>query len=357
MSKVTFNNSPNPFAKALKEKVDTYFATNQLHVCGNEKLYLKTGLQLSSALACYIILVFYTPAPIIALLICLLFGINLAVLGFNVMHEGGHDSYSKHKWLNVMSAYFLNVMGGNTYYWKLKHNINHHTYTNIDGLDFDIYVGSLMRLHENQTRYWFHKFQHIYWIILYGITYIGWIFIQDFQRYFTGKVAPQADVRKMEMKEHIVFWISKIFYVIAYVVLPIYMVGLVPFLIGFFIVGFSCGLFMSMVFQLAHMVDDTSFPKPDEKSNRIEEEWAIHQVKTTANFAMNNKIVCWLVGGLNFQIEHHLFPRISHIHYPKISEFVRETCKQFNVEYIEHPTLRAAYVAHYNQLRKLGAKD
>jgi linoleoyl-CoA desaturase len=214
-----------------------------------------------------------------------------------------------------------------------------------------------MRLHENQPRYWFHKFQHVYWVFLYGITYIGWIYIQDFQRYFTGKVAPQADVRKMEMREHIVFWISKIFYLVAYVVLPIYIVGLVPFLIGYFIVGFSCGLFMSMVFQLAHMVEDTSFPKPDERSNRIEEEWAIHQVKTTANFAMKNKVVCWLVGGLNFQIEHHLFPRISHIHYPKISEFVRETCKQFNVEYIEHPTLRKAYIAHYNQIKKLGSKD
>jgi len=245
-------------------------------------------------------------------------------------------------------------LGGNSYFWKIKHNVNHHTYTNIEGMDSDIDVRPFMRLHEGQPRYWFHRFQHVYWVLLYGISYVTWIFYDDFAKYFSGRIAINSAPKKLESKEHFIFWITKVTYVGVYIILPIALVGWLQALVGFAIITFVCGLSISIVFQLAHMVEGTQFPVPDENSHRMKQEWAIHQMNTTANFATGNKVISWLLGGLNFQIEHHLFPRISHVHYPKISKFVKETCKEYNVEYIEYSSLLKAFCSHLFHIRRLG---
>lgn len=354
MSKITFAHTQSPFFKSLKTKVDSYFSTHQLHRAGNRKLLLKSIIQTVSALGIYATLVFFTPPPLISVALCVLFGFNLAFIGFNVMHEGGHQSFSKHTWLNTVSAYFLNILGGNSYFWKIKHNINHHTYTNIEGLDSDIDVKPFMRLHTNQPRHRFHRFQHLYWVFLYGISYVVWVFYHDFEKYFSGTIAAGAESQKLTRKEHFVFWITKVFYVGVYLVLPIAMVGWLPALIGFAIATFVCGLAISVVFQLAHVVEGTHFPEPDAGSNKITNEWAVHQIVTTANFATRNRVLSWLLGGLNFQVEHHLFPRISHVHYPQINRMVKETCREFGIAYLEYPSMRKAFLSHLLHIKKLG---
>lgn len=353
MSRITFNNKQTPFFSSLKEKVNQYFADNNIHTSGNRKLYTKSVIQIVSAVTFYVTLVFFTPGTIVSLILCVLFGINLAVIGFNVMHEGGHQSFSKNKTLNTLGAYSLNVLGGNTFFWKIKHNINHHTYTNIEGMDSDIDLQPFMRLHENQSHKWIHKFQHIYCLFLYGISYISWVFWDDFMKYFTGKIAAGQN-RKLDMKEHFIFWITKALYVFVYLVVPILMVGLGKALIGFGVIAFVCGITIAIVFQLAHVVEGTAFPEPDKESNKIEQEWAVHQIVTTANFSTNSKVISWLLGGLNFQVEHHLFPRISHVHYPKINQFVRETCEEYKITYLEHKTLLKAIHSHLCHIKKLG---
>ena len=354
MSKVTFDNSQSVFFKTLKEKVDNYFATHNLNPSGNWRLYVKGSFQFLTAATLYVILVFFTPVTWVAILLCALLGINLAVIGFNVMHEGGHSSFSKRNWINQISAYSLNILGGNSSYWKIKHNINHHTYTNIEGLDSDIDVLPFMRLHDEQPRYWFHRFQHIYWVILYGVSYLAWIFYDDFYKYFTGKIAVHMEAKKWTAQEHFVFWFTKLMYVGVYVVLPILIVGWVKALIGFMIITFVTGLFISIVFQLAHVVQGTQFPAPEGDSRKLGHEWAIHQIRTTANFATKSKFLYWLLGGLNFQIEHHLFPRISHIHYPQVSRFVKEVCEEYNITYLEYSSMFRAFYSHLVHLKKLG---
>jgi linoleoyl-CoA desaturase len=354
MSKVTFNNKQSPFFKALKQKVDTYFSTNQLHPSGNRQLLLKSVYLIASAITLYVILVFFTPGVVLSTLLCALLGLNLSVIGFNVMHEGGHQSFSKYKWLNNASAYSLNVLGANSYFWKIKHNVNHHTYTNVEGMDSDIDIKPFMRLHQSQPRFWVHRFQHVYWVLLYAISYAVWIFYEDFVKYFTGRIVAGGTAKKIDLKEHFIFWISKAGYIGVYIVLPIIMVGWVQTLVGFAIMISVCGLFISIVFQLAHIVEGTQFPLPNPDSHKIEQEWAIHQVSTTANFATRNKIVSWLLGGLNFQVEHHLFPKISHIHYPQINQFVKETCQEFNIAYVEYPSMLKAFYSHLQHIRKLG---
>lgn len=354
MLKYTFDNGKTTFFKDLKDKVDRHFADTKLHPAGNGKLYLKGALQTLSAAAIYVVLVFYTPPVLISLVLCVILGLNLALIGFNIMHEGGHQSFSRHSWINTLSAYFLNILGGNTYYWKIKHNVNHHTFTNVEGMDSDIDVKPFMRLHEGQPRHRYHRYQHIYWVVLYGISYLVWIFYEDFQKYFSGKVSANNERKKLARKEHSIFWVTKVLFVVMYIVVPIVIVGWLTWLIGFLIITMVCGLAISVVFQLAHVVEGTHFHAAAGQDGKPRQEWAIHQIGTTANFATSNKYLHWMLGGLNFQIEHHLFPRISHIHYPAISVFVKEACKEYNVVYNEHASMFKAIASHLLHLRKLG---
>lgn len=351
MTKITFNNKENPFFTSLRKKVNNYFSENNISNCGNRKLYTKSIIQIVSAISLYITLVFFTPGPIIALFLCVILGVNLAALGFNIMHEGAHQSYSKNKFINTIGAYFLNVLGGNTFFWKIKHNINHHTYTNIEGVDSDIDIGPLMRLHKDQKRYFMHKFQHLYCLFLYGLSYLSWVFWDDFVKYFTGKVAA-GQHKKLQFKEHVIFWTTKVVYIGLYLVLPILLLGWLKALVGFVVITFVCGMTIAVIFQLAHVVEGTNFPNPE--ANRIDQEWAIHQIQTTANFATGSRALSWLLGGLNFQVEHHLFPRVSHVHYPGINKLVKETCEEFNITYLEYKTIFKAINSHFAHLKQMG---
>ncbi len=270
------------------------------------------------------------------------------------MHEGSHQSFSRIPWLNKLSAYSLNALGGNALYWKTKHNINHHTYTNIQGMDDDIKIEPFMRFHTTQKRYWIHRFQHIYWIGLYGLTYFVWIFISDYEKYFTRKIASGGKNQHWSMQEHLIFWSTKILYLAVFIGVPVYFTGLAETLTGYGVMTFVCGLTIGIVFQMAHIVEPTIFPQPDENTHKIEQEWAIHQIQTTANFGTGNKVLSWFLGGLNFQVEHHLFPRISHVHYPAINMLVKETCKEHNIMYIEFSSLAAAFWSHLKHIRKMG---
>ncbi|HRG39020.1 MAG TPA: fatty acid desaturase, partial [Bacteroidia bacterium] len=188
MQRVSFNNKNSEFFKSLTSKVDQYFKSNNIKETGNYKLYLKTILLGLSLITLYITLVFFTPPGWVSILLCCLMGLTLAGIGFNVMHDGAHGSFSTKPWVNELMGYSLNVMGGNVLLWKYKHNVNHHSFTNIEGMDDDIDIKPWIRVHEDQKKYWFHRFQHIYWVILYGATYLLWVYVQDFKKYFTGKV-------------------------------------------------------------------------------------------------------------------------------------------------------------------------
>ena len=285
-----------------------------------------------------------------AILECVLFGGLIAAIGFNVMHDGSHGSFSKYAWLNKLASSSISVLGASRFMWAMKHVTLHHTYTNIDGVDDDIEVGVLMRMAPTQKHYLLHRFQHIYFWGLYMLLYIFWIFFADYKKYFTKKIG-SVEISKMSVSEHIEFWAVKVYHAFVFVALPIYMLGWVSWLVGFIVVGFVAGFVLSIVFQLAHTVTDTAFPLANQPENKMEEEFAVHQIQTTANFATKSKIVSWLVGGLNFQIEHHLFPKISHVHYPAISKIVKKTCADFKLKYIEYPTVVSAIKAHVQYLK------
>ena len=353
MARVTFNNRPNPFYTTLKSEVKNYFTENHIPSTGNGLLYFKTLLFLSVAIYLYIQVVFFTPVWWLALPMCMLFGINAAFIGFNIMHDGCHGSYSEKDWINNIMGLTLNLLGSNAFLWKTKHNVAHHTYTNIDGLDADITQTSLLRLAPTQPLLKIHQYQHIYGMFLYALISIAWVFHGDFTKYFSHKVL-STEIKDFSTKEHITFWVSKVFYVIIYLIIPIYMLGFSTFIVGFLTMNLSLGLVLALVFQLAHVVEIAEFENATDADLSIEHEWAIHQVNTTVNFATNNRIVSFFLGGLNFQVEHHLFPKVSHVHYPNIQQIVKKVCEQYNLQYRQYPTVSQAIASHFRMLKQLG---
>ena len=349
-----FLNPTNSFHAELRKRINDYFVEIKAKPTGNIKLYSKAIILVVSFITLYVHLVFFTsPYLAISLIECMLLGAITSAIGFNIMHDGAHGSFSQQKWLNELAGLSLNVLGANVFMWKTKHNVVHHTFTNIEGMDDDINAKPFLRLCDTQKHYKIHRFQHMYFLMAYSLLYIYWIFFTDYKKYFTKRVGSMP-IKKMSLTEHFTFWGFKALHIVLFVVIPISVVGFQAWIIGFLTYGLFAGIVLSLVFQLAHTVTDTHFPTPDIQTGRVEDEWAVHQLKTTANFATKNKIVSWFTGGLNFQIEHHLFPHISHIHYPAISEIVKDVCKQYNINYIEYPKVRLAIASHISHLREMG---
>ena len=355
MAKVSFNNNKQVFYSTLKKSVDQYFTSNNLKKTGNWKLYLKTVILIPLALLIYVILLFTDYAAWVGASLSILLGLTLVSIAFNIMHDACHGSYSSRKWVNELMGLTMNALGANAYIWKIKHNVVHHTYTNVDGIDDDIAKSPVLRHCPSQKWMPAHRFQHIYMFFLYAVSTILWVFLTDMIKYFSRKII--VTEMKFTLKEHIIFWVSKLLYIGFYIVIPVLMLGWQTWLIGYLIINITMGLTLSLVFQLAHVVEKTEFEVAEEKPKVIDTEWAIHEIRTTANFAPGNKIVSWFVGGLNFQVEHHLFPRVSHVHYAALSKIVKEHCDQFGIPYHSYPKMRQAVASHIRVMKALGDRN
>ncbi len=355
MAKVTYNNRNAVFYQALKADVENYFKEKGIRKTGNWKLYLKTIILIPFAVFTYIFLLTQHYSNLVGISMSAVLGLTLSGVGFNIMHDACHGSYSTKKWVNELLGLTLNALGGNAFIWKQKHNVIHHTYTNVDGIDDDIAKSPVIR--QCQTQVWkpAHRIQHIYLWLVYALSSFLWVFVIDMVKYGQKRIYT-TEMNKMDTREHLIFWGSKALYLVFYVAIPVYFVGWAAWGVGFLFMHMALGLSLSVVFQLAHVVEETEFEFSGADDKIIENEWAIHQIKTTANFARENRLISWFVGGLNFQVEHHLFPRISHVHYPELSKIVERKCKEFNIQYHSMPTMIAAIGSHYRFMKMLGQK-
>jgi linoleoyl-CoA desaturase len=355
MAKVIFNNKKALFFQSLKADVESYFVKNNIKKTGNWKLYSKTLVLFPAAALTYVALLVFPMTPLLGIGLSAFLGFTLASIGFNVMHDACHGSYSTNSKVNNLLGLSLNALGGNAFIWKQKHNVIHHTYTNVDGMDEDIAKSPLMRQCSTQAWTPMHRIQHIYVVLVYAISSFAWVFIMDFTKYLTRKIY-KTPLQTMSKGDHFVFWASKVLYALFYIAIPVLAVGWQAWAIGFAAMHVVLGFTLAIVFQLAHVVEETTFEVVGEETVIIENEWAIHQINTTANFAPDNKIISWFVGGLNYQVEHHLFPRISHVHYPALSKIVAAKCQEFGVQYNSMPTMQAAVRSHFRFMRQLGRK-
>ena len=188
---------------------------------------------------------------------------------------------------------------------------------------------------------------------LYTVLVPKWQFFDDFQNVLRGKVGSHRLLRPSGW-ELVQFIGGKLVFLSIAFVLPClhHPIGIV--LLFYAIASATTGFVLSVVFQLAHVVEEAKFPEPDPSTGRVSTPWAIHQLETTVDFARRNRALSWFIGGLNFQVEHHLFPRICHLHYPKISRIVEKACRNAGIHYYAFPTLPAAIRSHYRWLKRMG---
>jgi linoleoyl-CoA desaturase len=346
------------FFKTLNKRINDYFKENKLKKTGNWKLYLKTIVMFSIFLTPYFLILTIDMSQWMQLLLTVVIGIGMAGVGMNVMHDGNHGSFSSKKWVNNLMGSSIYILAGNAFNWKVQHNVLHHTYTNIQGHDEDIDAGRVIRFSKHADWHKMHKYQQYYSVFLYGLLTINWAITTDFkQMYQYLKRGLSYGKSPNPATQWTILAISKIIYVTVWIVIPILVLSLAwwKILIGFFVMHYVAGLILSVTFQLAHVMPDTEMPLPDKNGN-IKNTWAIHQLFTTANFAPKNKLVGWFTGGLNRQIEHHLFSHISHVHYKDLAKIVKKTAKEFNLPYNEYKTTRKAIALHFEQLKELGKK-
>lgn len=344
------------FFPTLKRRIDSHFKQNNIKKQGNSKLYIKTFTLLSFYIVPFIVLLTVPSSNAIQLLLWSIMGFALAGIGMSVMHDANHGAFSKNKTANYILGHTLNLLGGSVSNWKMQHNVLHHTYTNIAHMDEDIDDKLLMRFCPHSKHKSYHRFQFIYVVFFYSILTLYWVTIKDFVQFFKYKPYQQlSEDKKSHFKKITQILLLKFVYFFTTLYLPIAIIGLpVGITIGGFLLMHGiAGFILALVFQLAHSVEGTNHPLPNTEGV-IENDWAIHQLETTANFARNSKWISWYVGGLNFQVEHHLFPYISHIHYPEIASIVKKTAEEYGVAYLENKSFMSAVNSHFTFLYKLG---
>ena len=357
LQKVKFiNKDKTQFFKTLKERVDIYFKENNISQHANFTMVFKTIFMLSLYFIPYVLII-TGGLSLIGMWICsLIMGLGLAGIGMSVMHDANHGAYSSNETINKLISHSLSIVGGDNKNWKTQHNFLHHTYTNIYNHDKDIDNRIIMRFSPAGEWEKIQKFQVFYIFIFYSIMSLYWTTAKDFFQYF--QFIKEGHIRESKLARvksfiTILFW--KAIYWGYIIAAPIILLdlNLGQVLLGFLSLHLVAGLILSIVFQLAHVVEGAQFPIPDD-NGCIENEWAIHQLSTTADFARDNKLITFYVGGLNFQAIHHLFPQICHVHYPKIAPIVERTAKEFNVTYLYNISIRSALLSHIRLISKLG---
>ncbi len=359
-NKIHFNQKQQPeFFQLITKRVNDYFQEN------GKSRYATVGMKLKSAI---ILLLYFIPLCYLIFgdvqnltmqySLWAMAGLGMVGIGLTIMHDANHGAYSSKKWVNNMMGGTLNLVGAYNINWKIQHNIFHHTYTNIVGQDEDIRK-TIIRFTPKHPYKAMHRFQWLYTSLLYMIFPFVWILSKDFEQY--SRYSKQGLYERMGRSNRralFEIWIIKLLYWPTTLLLPIYasQFGYEHTIAGFFMHHFISGIILALATQPAHVGEDMAYFESSDNHGQMENSWAIHQIKTTANFAEKSSVITWCFGGLNYQIEHHLFPTVCHVHYPEISKIVRTTCAEFNLPYKSHRTFLDALVSHYGQLWKLGFK-
>jgi linoleoyl-CoA desaturase len=361
MEKIRFvanSETEHQFSIAVRRNVNAYFKENGISIKGNGTLIMQTVVMLALYVVPFVLIFVIPMSSWVALLLTVVMGIGVAGSGMCTMHDAVHGSYSHKKWVNKLFGSVLYLLGSNVFNWKMQHNVFHHAFTNLEGLDEDINSKGPIRLSENAPLHKIHHYQYIHAFLFYGLLTISKL-VKDFTQlamYNREGVTRSHNVNPT--MEYTRMVLVKILYLFVVIGLPIIFS---PFtwwqvLAGFFMMHWVAGFILSTIFQMAHVVEGTEQPLPD-ANGVIHHDWAVHELRTTSDFARDNKFLNWYVGGLNFQIEHHLFPHISHVHYQKIAPIVERTAKEFNIHYNLKPTFASALVSHIRRLKELGVEN
>jgi linoleoyl-CoA desaturase len=356
---ITFATNSGAFTTTLNKRVNDYFKTHQLSRHANSEMVIKTIVMFALYIVPYVLIVTNTVTGLPWLIaLVLIMGLGLAGIGLSVMHDANHGAYSGKPWVNTVIGYSLNFVGANAFNWKIQHNLLHHTYTNIHDEDEDISPRGVLRLSPHSKWHRMHQYQFLYAWFLYGLMTLVWMITKDFVRITRYQKKGLIKFCKANLtREWAILLGTKAFYFTYIFLIPLLVTPLLwwQIALGFVIMHFLTGSILAVIFQPAHVIEGTEFPQTDENS-KLETNWTIHQLLTTTNFGNKSRWFSWYVGGLNFQIEHHLFPHICHVHYRKIAGIVISTTKEFGLPYKSFSTFLGALASHANLLRQLGRR-
>lgn len=352
------------FHDAIISRVNSFFKENDISPYANAAMWVKTVVMLLLYFVPYVLMVTGQGAgnPWLFFAFWIVMAIGMIGIGTSIMHDAHHGTYSPDRRVNNAMGFILEIIGGYSVTWKIQHNQLHHTYTNITGLDEDIDSIKLLRFSPRQPRYWYHRYQYIYAWFFYMLMTLFWMTFKDYLQvisYREHNLLAKHNVSYRQALFRVTLY--KVFYYAYILVLPMFFSGMPWYfvLLGFLLMHFISGLFLSCIFQPAHVVEASDFALPVEIDGKrhMEESWAVHEVENTTNFAPRNRFLTWFIGGLNFQIEHHLFTGICHVHYPKLAPIVQSVAKSFGVPYHMEPTFREALIGHLRMLKRLGRED
>jgi linoleoyl-CoA desaturase len=346
---------PSQFFKTTRHRVNQYFDQKQLSRAGTYRIYIKSAVMISLYLVPFILMLSGVITGWWTVLGYTIMGLGTAGVGLCVMHDANHGTFSKYKVINKIMGYSLNMIGGSSFTWKVQHNVLHHSFTNIYQLDEDIDDKPFLRLSPHGKKRPYHRFQHIYAWGIYSLATVSWILFKDFKQLFLyHNTGITEDTGFNPRNETIALIASKSIYVGLVLILPMILAAKwYIILLGFLIMHIVAGWMITVIFQLAHVVEGADHHHLEKKSE-LDNTWALHQLSTTANFANRNRVLTWFIGGLNFQIEHHLFPHISHIHYPEIAKIVKKTAQECGLKYNEFVTVLSAMKSHARMLKQIG---
>ncbi len=345
------------FIIELREKVSAYFTSNKISEQGNFNLVFKTCFMIALYLTPYFLMIFGVIESFIGVLGCwFVMGVGMAGVGMGVMHDANHHSFSKSRLINKWMGNTLYLLGGSPVTWQHQHNTLHHGYTNIDGIDEDISPVGVLRFSPHKPLLKIHKFQHIYAWFFYGLMTLLWVTTKDFKQLINYKKAQVSLSNNKSFGQLLALLIiSKMIYYIVIMLVPMLVLPFACYwIIVFFLsMHFTSGFILTIIFQTAHVVPTSNYPLPDEKG-MLKNNWAVHQLYTTSDFAPKSRLFSWFIGGLNYQVEHHLFPNISHVHYRKLSHYVKEIAAKYKLPYHVQPGFLKALIEHGRMLKKLG---
>ena len=354
---IRYRRDTTEFTKTLRARVDAYFKEKNLSRKGNWRLYLKTSIMLALYFVPWALVTWGVAGTGVWFWVLeVVMGLGLAGIGLNVMHDANHDAFSQTQWVNVWMGRVLDLVGGNAAIWKIQHNVLHHTFTNVDGLDEDIDMHPFMRFSPLKPRYWWHRFQHIYSWGFYSLMTLFWMIAKDWlqvRRYHKKGLIRPAGTSVGKLSTSLAF--TKTAYFTYVILLPMLFSGAAWYqvLAGWVVMQLVAGFILAVIFQPAHVMEDHDY-QPAEKGAQLDVDVLTHQLRTTSNFGTGSKVFTWLCGGLNHQIEHHLFPQISHIHLRNIAPIVKKTAEEFGIPYRSSTTYWQAIGKHTRMLRSLG---
>lgn len=360
MNEIRYSKDSTGFAVELREKVKDYFRNRNLPQFGSSQIIIKTLVMATVYLTPFILMLSGVLTSLSGILTgFFIMGLGLAGMGMGTMHDANHGSFSGSRSMNSIFGMSLYLLGGFPANWKIQHNIHHHGFTNIDGHDEDIAPMGLLRFSPHQPRKRVHRYQHLYAWAFYCLMTVSWVMLKDFKRLTeyqrTGALSSAGKSYRSLLTKLV---ISKLLYYILFMGVPMWLLPVAWYwvLAGFMLMHLTAGLILSVIFQTAHVVPTSIYPLPAE-GDRISTDWSVHQLFTTCDFSPGNRVFSWFIGGLNYQVIHHLFPNISHVHYKRLAPIVQQTARKYNLPYHVSPSFSKAVGNHYLMLKKLGRQD